>query len=148
GPAADYATLVKSDLAKIGLTVDLNVMSQDAFYGSGSNQPWLEVPFGIVDWASRAIPEEYLDPVLKTGGVWNSPHYSNPALDKLLARFNAATDHATRQSLVNQIAEITWTDVPVIVAYWDGGQRPVLDTLRGVQASASSYLDLSSAWLT
>ncbi|HLI00330.1 MAG TPA: ABC transporter substrate-binding protein, partial [Acidimicrobiales bacterium] len=96
GPAADYATLVKSDLAKIGLTVDLNVMSQDAFYGSGSNQPWLEVPFGIVDWASRAIPEEYLDPVLKTGGVWNSPHYSNPALDQLLARFNATTDHATR----------------------------------------------------
>jgi peptide/nickel transport system substrate-binding protein len=147
-PAPGYATLVKSNLSKIGLNVDLDVMSQDAFYGSGNNQPWLEVPFGIVDWAARAIPEEYLDPVLKTGGVWNSPHYSNPTLDKLLTQYNAATTHAEQQTLANQIAEITWDEVPVIVAYWDGGLRPVLDTVRNVEASASSYLDLSSAWLT
>ncbi|MCL2394536.1 MAG: ABC transporter substrate-binding protein [Acidimicrobiaceae bacterium] len=147
-PAPDYATLVKNDLAKIGLNVKLNIMSQSAFYGSGKNQPWLEVPFGIVDWAARAIPAQYLNPVLESNGVWNSPHYKNPELDTLIRRYNATLGHAQRQSLTNQIAHITFNDVPVIVAYWDGGQRPMSTKLQGLQASASSFMDLSSAWLT
>jgi peptide/nickel transport system substrate-binding protein len=147
-PAPDYATLVKSDLAKVGLNVKLDIMSQDAFYGSGNNQPWLEVPFGIVDWASRAIPSQYLDPVLESNGVWNSPHYKNPKLDTLIKEFNATLGHAKRQSLANQIAAISYDDVPVIVAYWDGGQRPMSTKIQGLQPSASSFMDLSSAWLS
>lgn len=146
-PAPDYATLVKNDLAKVGLNVKLNIMSQNAFYGSGKNQPWLEVPFGIVDWAARAIPAQYLNPVLESGGVWNSPHYSNPKLDALIKKFNGTPNRAQRQSLANQIAAITHDDVPVVVAYWDGGQRPMSTKLQGLQPSASSFLDLSSAWL-
>jgi peptide/nickel transport system substrate-binding protein len=147
-PAPDYAALVKSDLAKVGLNVKLNVMSQDAFYGSGKNQPWLEVPFGIVDWASRAIPSQYLNSVIETGGVWNSPHYSNPKLDGLIKQFNGTTNHSQRQSLANQIAAITHDDVPVIVAYWSGGQRPESTKIQDLQPSASSFLDLSSAWIS
>ncbi|MBO0693143.1 MAG: hypothetical protein J2P58_09625, partial [Acidimicrobiaceae bacterium] len=147
-PAPDYATLVKNDLAKVGLNVKLNVMSQSAFYGSGKNQPWLEVPFGIVDWAARAIPAQYLNPVLESNGVWNSPHYRNAKLDALIKKFNGTLAHAERQSLANQIAAITHDEVPVIVAYWDGGQRPISTKLHGLQPSASSFMDLSSAWLT
>lgn len=146
-PAPDYAALVKADLAKVGIDVTLDVISQTAFYGSGKNQPWLEVPFGIVDWASRAIPSQYLIPVMTSSGVWNSAHYSNPTLDRLIKEFDAETNKAKRQSLANQIATISYDDVPVIVSYWSGGERAEDTDVEGLPADPSGFLDLSSTWL-
>jgi peptide/nickel transport system substrate-binding protein len=147
-PAPDYATLVKNDLAKIGLNVTLNVMDQTAFYGSGANQPWLEVPFGIVDWAARSIPSQFLIPVMTSTGVWNSPHYKNPDLDALITQYNGELDKTKRQDLVNQIAKVSWDDVPVIVGYWQGGDRAASSKVHALAASPSSFLDLSSTWLS
>jgi peptide/nickel transport system substrate-binding protein len=147
-PAPDYAALVKSDLAKIGLNVTLDVMDQTAFYGSGHNQPWLEVPFGIVDWAARSIPSQFLVPVMTSSGTWNSAHYANPTLDALISRYNGELDKTQRQALVNQIAQISWEDVPVIVGYWSGGDRAMSSKLEGLQSSASSFLDLTSTWIS
>ena len=83
------ATLYKQQWKDIGVDVTLDIQSQAAYYGSGANQPWLEVTLGLVDWAGRAVPAQYLIPAYTSDGIWNSAHWKDPAFDKLVAGFNA-----------------------------------------------------------
>jgi peptide/nickel transport system substrate-binding protein len=114
------AELVQQQLQATGdFTVKLDVMTEAQYYGgSNSTTPWLNAPVTITDWADR-LPAQLESLVYATGSSWNASHYSDPTLDKLTAEYEATTDTATKQSLANQIAQIEWTDVPVIVAAFE-----------------------------
>jgi peptide/nickel transport system substrate-binding protein len=68
GAIPQYATLVQAAAKTVGVTIHLKVESQTTFYGSGSDQPWLSVPLGIVDWAARATPQQFFGSSFLTGG--------------------------------------------------------------------------------
>lgn len=94
--------------------VSLDVMSEGAYYGGNpATSPWVSAPVTIADWADR-LPAQLESLLYAKGSSWNASHYANSQLDSLTTQYEQATDTATRQKLANQIAQIEWTDVPVV----------------------------------
>ncbi len=132
--------------AKIDLT--LKQEDQATYYGSGNNQPWLEVPMGITDWAARAVPSQFIIPELTCKGIWNSAHWCDPAFDKLSVQLDATLDEQSRKGIALKMAMIQLDETPQIVAYWIQTPRATTKKVQGVEANGSEFLDLTTAWLT
>jgi peptide/nickel transport system substrate-binding protein len=133
-----YAVFLQEMMKPAGVTVTLDQMTQDAYYGSGNTQPWLEVPMGIVDWASRTIPSQFILPAYTCKGVWNSAHWCDEEFDTLVKQYDATLDRSTRHALVRRIASIQQDATPAIIAYWVEVLRAVRKPVRGVVADGSS----------
>jgi peptide/nickel transport system substrate-binding protein len=142
-----YAVFLQEAMKPAGVEVTLNQMTQDAYYGSGNNQPWLEVPMGIVDWASRTTPSQFILPAYTCAGVWNSAHWCDEAFDTLVKQYDATLDRSARRALARRIASIQQDATPAIIAYWVEVLRAVRKPVRGVGAEGSYFLDLTRAWL-
>ncbi len=132
--------------AKVDLT--LKQEDQSTYYGSGKNQPWLEVPMGITDWASRAIPSQFIIPSLTCKGIWNSAHWCDPEFDKLSVQLDATLDEQSRKGIAQQMATIQQDETPEIIAYWIQAPRATSKKVQGVEANGSEFLDLTKAWLS
>ena len=154
----DYATFVKEQLKAVGINVALEVQPQSTFYGTGSNQPWLVVPFGITDWAARGTPGQILDPAytctsvpnkdLSNSGAWNSAHWCNPQFDSLVKQFEASVDQTERRSLAVQAAKIQQEEVPDVIAYWLAELRAIRKNVHGLAKGPTSEVDARGVWLS
>lgn len=112
-----YATVLQQQLNATGsFDVSLNILTGDAYFADGKDSPWLTAPATITYWASRPSPSQYIDYIYRATSAWNASRYSNPKLEELSTAYDATTDEAKRQELVNQIGAIQWNDVPIIVA--------------------------------
>ena len=119
GGEQTYAQLVQQELNATGnFKVKLNLLTEAAYYATTSSTPWLNAPVTITDWANR-LPSQLYSLLYAPGAAWNASHYASPQLAKLNQQYEATTDQATRQTLANQIAQIEWTDVPVIVTAFE-----------------------------
>lgn len=144
----EYATLVKSDAAQIGVTINLDVMTQNAFYGSGNNQPWLEVPLGIVDWGARAAAQQFWSSAFVCKGIWNSAHWCNPEFTRLGKQYEATVDESSRARIAGQMATIQTNEVPAILGFWEPRGLPSLTKVHGVDENGTEFLDLARVWLS
>ena len=143
-----YGTLFQQMCKPGGITIKQNLQTQTQYYGSGSTQPWLEVPMGITDWAARAVPSQFYLPMLTSKGVWNSAHWKDAAFDKLALQYDATLDQASRAKTATQMAMIMQDQTPVIIAYWINSLRATTKKVGGVEANGSEFLDLTKATLS
>jgi len=143
-----YATLFQAMCKGGGINAKISLQSQAQYYGSGTNQPWLQVPMGFTDWAARAIPSQFFLPMLTSKGVWNSSHWKNPEFDKLALQYDATLDVATRKQIATRMATIEQDETPCIIAYWIDALRATTTKVHGVEANGSEFLDLTRAFLT
>ncbi len=138
-----YAVFLQEMVKPAGVTVTLDQVTQAAYYGSGSNQPWLQVPMGITDWASRTVPSQFILPAYTCGGVWNSAHWCNKGYDDLAEQYDATLDKQSRQSIARKLAMIQQDATPAIIAYWIRAPRAVRKRVQGVEPNGSDFLDLT-----
>jgi peptide/nickel transport system substrate-binding protein len=154
-----YAQLVKQQCADAGIRVNLNVESQTQYYGSGANQPWLEVPMGIVDWASRGAAGQTIAPAYtcrsvpnatlsNSGAAWNSAHWCDPRYDRLVTQFDAEEDQSRRREIAAQAARIQQDATPAVIAYWLKELRAVRKPLHGLAPGPNIVLDPAPLWLS
>ena len=142
-----YATVIKQQLKGAGIDVNLNVEDQSTYYGQGSNQPWLDVPMGIVDWAPRGVPSQTITPAYLTGAVWNSAHWSNKTYDHLISASDKELSKTKREQMVLRAARIQHDAVPAVIAYWVDDLSVVRKNVHGFPKGPSSYPDLSHVWI-
>jgi peptide/nickel transport system substrate-binding protein len=90
----DLAVLVQNAAEAIGVTVELQITDDGAYYGDFTygGSRWLDSPFGITDWGHRGVPNVFLSSALGSKGPWNAPHFKNPQFDALLTDYVAAFD--------------------------------------------------------
>jgi peptide/nickel transport system substrate-binding protein len=143
-----YATAIKQQCAPVGIDVSLRQETQTQFYGSGNNQPWLTVPFGITNWAPRGAPSQFILTAFKTGAIWNSAHWSNAAYTSLFSVLNGTLDEQKRASTAAQMAAIQNAEVPDVLAYWMTQLRVEGTTVGGLPAGPAEYIDARSTWLS
>jgi peptide/nickel transport system substrate-binding protein len=144
-----YLTLVKADAAKAGINITLNIEPQNTYYGSGNNQPWLDVTLGCVDWAGRAIAGQLIDSAYTCHGVWNSAHWCDPQFTHLMSQYDGELDLQKRKQLALQAAKIQNEATPAIISYW-------ITVLNGVNSKIQGYngigtdtvFDTASIWLS
>jgi peptide/nickel transport system substrate-binding protein len=142
-----YATAIKQQCATVGIDVNIQQMTQTQFYGSGNNQPWLSVPFGITNWAPRGAPSQAILTAFQSNGIWNSAHWKNAPYTQLFGQLNATLDEQKRASIAAQMAAIQNAEVPDVLAYWLTQLRVEGSNVGGLAAGPSEYLDVRSTWL-
>ncbi len=116
---AAIAEIVQASAKRIGIDVKLDLPTPTVYYGgSASTTPWLNAPFTVTTWASRATVTPYLTGTLMSGGTWNAARYSNPKFDSLARSFLAAIALADQQKYGRQLEEILLHDTPNLILAW------------------------------
>jgi len=121
-----------------GFDVDLDVLTGEQYYAEGDDTPWLTAGVTVTNWAKR-VPSQYVSLIYAADSAWNASHYSNPELEQLTAQFDATTDAGERQQLADRIAEIQWTDLPVIVPAFSKAQSLQDKRVQGEFAGALDF---------
>ena len=99
--------MIQEQLKQAGITVELDQRTSDEFYAGDQavDTPWLFTPANLVGWAGRAVPTQFIIPMVKTGAVWNGSKYANPALDAAADAYDATTDDAEKKKQAEIIAD-------------------------------------------
>ena len=71
----------------------------------------------LIGWSGRVDPDGNLTGFLHSGAFFNYGHYSNPAMDKLLADGLATNDFAKRKAIYDQVQELSNKDLPLMYLY-------------------------------
>ncbi|MFC7387030.1 ABC transporter substrate-binding protein [Sphaerisporangium rhizosphaerae] len=145
-PGKDYALIIQNQLKQVGIEVTLDQRTSADFYGGDQEKdtPWLFSPATLVRWAGRAVPSQFIIPMVKSGGVWNGSKYANPVLDAAATAYDGATTDTARKAQAEIIARTLYEDVPVIISVWGGSVRAFNGGFAGIQAHPSSYVDFTS----
>ncbi len=127
----NIATVWKSQMAKIGVNVDINVIPTDIYYGDGE-QSWLKCDFGITDWGARATPVTYFKLAYTSDAPWNESHWSDPEFDELVKKIDSEMDKTKRIELYKKAQEILIERGPIIVPYFEDIIAAVTVNVSGI----------------
>jgi oligopeptide transport system substrate-binding protein len=92
--------------------------------------------------------ENFLNPLYRTGGSTNDGEYSNPAVDALLARADAAPSVEDGDALYQEAERLIIQDMPAIPVYFQSFQAGWSDRLQNVTVTPFRELDLESVTVT
>ncbi len=128
-----YANLIKNSFAKIGIKVTLKIDGSD---GGGAvyytynpypsakgkvfeydNNSWLASNLGIVDWAGRGVPDQYLQREWKSTADWSAAQLWDDVLDAAIDEYIAAPNPAKQKVASKKIQERSLEMTPYILAY-------------------------------
>ncbi|MEL7565180.1 MAG: ABC transporter substrate-binding protein [Dehalobacterium sp.] len=145
-PVPAIATIWKEQMAEIGVTVDIQLVPSEVYYGA--ENMWLEVDFAITDWGSRAYPQPYLDLAYVSTAQWNESHWSDPELDELAALAAKEMDPAERARLYHEIQKIFIERGPVIVPFFKNNMWAASANLKGLKPTSyqGTALDLRTVY--
>lgn len=129
-PVPAICTIWKEQLAEAGVTVDINLVPTDVYYGA--DNLWLEADFAITDWGSRPYPQPYLDLAYTCDAQWNESHWCDEELDQLAEQAAKELDPAKRVEQYHQIQRIFRERGPIIVPFFISNLWAAVPNLKGV----------------
>ncbi len=143
----EYAQLVQNAAREIGITIDLNILDQSAYYGEAvyGKSNWLDSPMGITDYGHRGVPNVYLSAPLRSDGTWNAAHFKNPEYDRLVSGFIATSDLESQREQAGKIERLLLDETPVIFSYFYDFLTVTGKSVTGVRPTAMSQLFLEGA---
>jgi ABC-type transport system substrate-binding protein len=150
GMLAYTAQLLQQDLAKIGLRIELRLVSWQAFLALQSRPGGAALSQG--NWEmDYPDPSSFFEPLFTTDAIppagYNTSFYSNPRVDELVARAHRDIDPENRRRLYREAAEILCNDAPWAFGYsyhWLYLRQPYV---RGFVPHPVWSLDLTRVWL-
>jgi peptide/nickel transport system substrate-binding protein len=121
----DLATLLKSQAAQAGITLNVAVESLQTFYGAQWCPADPKDPpcsgaaeLGIVDYGHRGTPDVYLNAALKSKGIWNASQYNSTEFDTAFSNFQKAVGVDAQKAASKQIETILLEDTPIGLPYF------------------------------
>jgi peptide/nickel transport system substrate-binding protein len=146
----DLAQVIKQDAAKAGININLNIMSQAAYYGKATfgNSPWLDGTMSLVDYGDRGVPNVFLNAPLVTGGSWNAAHFKNSTYDNLVKQYVAALDLQAQRAVAGKIQRLLLAETPLIIPYWIDGLTASTPKVGGLNPTSTSQLYLDQAYIS
>jgi peptide/nickel transport system substrate-binding protein len=129
-PVPAICTIWKEQLAEAGVTVNINLVPTDVYYGA--DNLWLEADFAITDWGSRPYPQPYLDLAYTCEAQWNESHWCDEELDELAAQAAMELDPAKRAEQYHQIQSIFKERGPIILVFFINNLWGASTNLQGV----------------
>ena len=112
------AQLIKSELAKADITMDLKTQTLNEIVAIQQKHQHLGMTF--VGWSGRLDPDGNTYDFVVTGSPNNDSSYSNKQVDDLMAQQRAESDRAKRKQLLLQAQQIYTVDDPSRVWYGFG----------------------------
>jgi len=121
----DLATLLKSQAAPAGITLNVAIESLDTFYGAQWCPADPKDPpcsgaaeLGIVDYGHRGTPDVYLNAALKSKGIWNSSQYGSSEFDAAFKSFQTSVGVDAQKAACNKMETILVEDTAIGLPYF------------------------------
>jgi peptide/nickel transport system substrate-binding protein len=137
------ATILKEQLAEAGVTIDIQLVTPDVYYGA--ENLWLKADFAMTDWGSRATPQSYLDLAYTCDANWNESHFCDPELDDLAAKAAVELNTEKRAELYAEIQRIFIDRGPVLVAFFTNNLFGAHKKVKGIKPTSffPTHVDLA-----
>lgn len=147
---AQVAQAIASQLSKVGIEVNLNLMPKTVFFdyvrpGDKSSlvmTGWSEP----IDAGAMANILFYTRGKNPNKGSSNRCHYANPAFDKLIDEADSTADPAVRGSLLKEASQVILSDVGLVPLYFDkdlyGKKKNVRFTPRSDKYILAAGMDI------
>ncbi|OFV84108.1 MAG: hypothetical protein A2W26_09505, partial [Acidobacteria bacterium RBG_16_64_8] len=126
------ATVWKEQMKAIGVTVDIQTLPPDVYYGDGDTS-WLAVDFGITEWGARATPNIYFNSAYVTAAPYNESHWSDSEFDALVGRINTELNRTVRAQFYKEAQAIMIERGPVIVPFFSTAAAGISAAVEGVK---------------
>jgi len=97
---------------------NVNVTVVQQSYDTWISETWTKGQFYSSWYSSRAMPDNLLFRVYRTGGPWNETGYGNEELDKAMTNAQKATSTEDRQAGLQEAAQILYDEGPAIIPYY------------------------------
>ena len=115
------AQAYKQQLARIGITLNIQPVTTDAFWGL-----WDKDPVTVTWWSHRPLAIQIMQLVYRSGTAWNTFRWSNAEFDQVLEKAEATVDVQERKKHVKRLEEILQSEGPMLqpvftntVSAWD-----------------------------
>jgi len=144
------AQAVAAQAAKVGITIDLKIEPQAAYYGKSTfgNSDWLDGTMSLLNYAGRGVPNVVLQATLTTGGVWNAARFRNPQYNALVKQYVATIDLQTQRQIAGEIQRLLLAQTPVIVPYFVDELNATKSNVHGVYGSQTQQIFLDKAYMS
>jgi peptide/nickel transport system substrate-binding protein len=156
-----YAKLIKTSFAKIGIKVNLVIDGSDGgsavYYtydpypskpgkvNQFDNHSWLASNLGIVDWAGRGVPDQYLMREWRSTGDWSGAMLDSRVMDAAIDEYLQALTPAAKKKASKKIQEASLDETPYILAYTSNLITAGRKTLTGMVVNGMGQLDARNA---
>jgi peptide/nickel transport system substrate-binding protein len=144
-----YVQVIQQAVKAAGITINLNVENQDAYYGKAvfGQSDWLDSIMGATDYGHRGVPNVLLAAPLKSDGTWNAAHFKNKEYDSLVGQYIGALDLQSQRAAAGQIQRLLLDETPVLFTYFYDFLTATTKKVAGAQATAMGQLFLDRASL-
>lgn len=140
------ALLMKAQLAKADITVDLRTVSPGEIQRAQSERKFSGM--ALWGWSGRIDPDGNTYDFVRTGGVQNDSSYSNPEVDRLLDEQRSTMDVAKRTAALRAAERIYAFEDPARIWYRFGyAQLLTLTSVQGLEVYPDALPRLQYAWL-
>jgi ABC-type transport system substrate-binding protein len=145
------AQLLQQELAKIGLRIELRLVSWQTFLTLQHRQDGAAMSPG--NWAmDYPDPSSFFEPLFTTSSIgpestYNTAFYSNPVFDDLVARGHRELDEPRRRALYREAGAILCEDAPWAFTFsyhFFGERQPYV---RGPLVHPVWYIDATRVWI-
>ena len=141
------AQIVAASAAKIGVTINLIIESQNAYYGKSTlgHSDWLDGEMSLGDYAARGVPNTDLTAIWASTGAWNASRYHNPTLDRLIKQYTSTVDLSSQRTIAGKIETLLLDETPVIVPYFFDELNVTTRNISGVEFDPGGLLFMGKA---
>ncbi len=138
----NYCQVIQQAVRAIGVSIDLNIESQDAYYGKAvfGQSDWLDSIIGATDYGHRGVPNVLLAAPLTSDGTWNSAHFKSKEYDGLVSQYVAALDLGSQRAVAGQIQKLLLDETPIIFSYFYNFLTATAKNLTGIETTAMAHV--------
>ncbi len=156
-----YANLIKTSFAEIGIEVTLVIDGSDGgsavYYtydpypsmpgkvNQFDNNSWLASNLGIVDWAGRGVPDQYLMREWRSTGDWSGAMLDSRVMDAAIDEYLQALTPETKKVASKKIQEASLDETPYILAYTSNLITASRNSLTGMLVNGMGQFDARTA---
>ncbi|MBC8492526.1 MAG: ABC transporter substrate-binding protein [Chloroflexi bacterium] len=142
----DICTIVKDQLAEVGIDVQISAMES----GAVSQKFWTEHDFDFraTRWGTWIDPDDFVYGEFHTKGGWNPGSCGYEELDKLLDEARAVVDREERKLLYKEIDRLIAEDACYVLLYREIRNAGVQNYVMGFKHEAgNTQLSIRDTWL-
>ena len=156
-----YANLIKTSFAEIGIEVTLVIDGSDGgsavYYtydpypsmpgkvNQFDNHSWLASNLGIVDWAGRGVPDQYLMREWRSTGDWSGAMLDSRVMDAAIDEYLQAITPEAKEVASKKIQEASLDETPYILAYTSNLITAGRKNLTGMLVNGMGQFDARTA---
>jgi len=112
----DIVLLMQAEARKIGLTIDIQKVPSDGYWGA----VWMKTPMHVVSWNMRPTANIMMTLAFAPGAAWNDSRWDNERMGKLLVSSRGELDPVKRKAMYCEMQTLISEESGMIIpCHWN-----------------------------